>query len=166
MSASVPASQLLPGRPWLMPPEKMRELELAFGSFDFDPCPNPRPDGFDGLRGPWGVNTYVNPLFSPTTDGEKDSLRAWVAKACEERARGRASLLVFPVDTWTRDAILSGARPLYLGRVRWLDTVTREPAGSSSCRPIMAWRFEPGQQGAPWGARPERKLDAFEGVGR
>lgn len=34
---------------WLMPPDKLKPLNDEF-NFDFDPCPFPRPDGFDGLR--------------------------------------------------------------------------------------------------------------------
>lgn len=161
MGSLTPPTQLAPGRPWLTPPVLLRDLEIAYGRFDFDPCPNPRPDGYDGLAIPWGENTYANPLFSPGSDGESVSLRAWVRKAWTERERGRSSFLVFPVDTWTRDAILCGARPHYLGRVRWLNTVTMEPGPPSSSRPIMGWRFEPGQIGRPWNGRPEIALDRW-----
>ncbi len=38
---------------WLTPPELYAELDAEFG-FDFDPCPHPMPDGFDGLTCEWG----------------------------------------------------------------------------------------------------------------
>jgi len=33
---------------WLTPPEIMDPLQAEF-AFDFDPCPFPKPDDFDGL---------------------------------------------------------------------------------------------------------------------
>jgi hypothetical protein len=35
---------------WLTPPKLMEELQLEF-KFDFDACPYPKPDDFDGLTG-------------------------------------------------------------------------------------------------------------------
>jgi hypothetical protein len=40
---------------WVTPPEMYAALDEEF-HFDFDPCPHPRPDGFDGLAVDWGVN--------------------------------------------------------------------------------------------------------------
>ena len=34
---------------WLTPPDLMAELKAEFG-FDFDACPYPLPDDFDGLK--------------------------------------------------------------------------------------------------------------------
>ena len=58
---------------WLTPPELMAQLQSEF-NFDFDPCPYPKPDGFDGLRCEWGHRNYVNPPFGSYTcvvDGKK-----------------------------------------------------------------------------------------------
>lgn len=41
---------------WLTPPELMASLRAEFG-FDFDACPFPRPDNFDGLTQDWGHST-------------------------------------------------------------------------------------------------------------
>lgn len=38
---------------WLTPLDLMDDLQREF-SFDFDPCPFPKPDDFDGLRCEWG----------------------------------------------------------------------------------------------------------------
>ena len=38
-------------RYWATPPEMMAALNAEF-AFDYDPCPHPRPDGFDGLAVP------------------------------------------------------------------------------------------------------------------
>ena len=48
---------------WLTPPELLAELSAEFGPFDFDPCPYPLPEGFDGLTCEWGSSNYVNPPF-------------------------------------------------------------------------------------------------------
>ena len=50
-------------RYWLTPPYLMAKLQAEF-AFDFDACPHPRPDGFDGLKVPWGKSTWVNPPFT------------------------------------------------------------------------------------------------------
>ncbi len=47
---------------WKTPPQMMKELQEKY-HFDFDPCPHPRPDGFDGLEVPWGKVNWVNPVF-------------------------------------------------------------------------------------------------------
>lgn len=38
---------------WLTPPKLMESLQLEF-NFNYDPCPYPRPDGYDGLKADWG----------------------------------------------------------------------------------------------------------------
>lgn len=47
---------------WLTPPDLMAKLQEEF-NFDFDPCPYPKPDNFDGLVAEWGQRNYVNPPF-------------------------------------------------------------------------------------------------------
>ena len=57
---------------WLTPPDLMAKLQAEFGPFDFDPCPYPKPEGFDGLTCEWGQRNYVNPPFgSIMQDGKK-----------------------------------------------------------------------------------------------
>jgi len=43
---------------WLTPPDLYAELDAEF-HFDFDPCPYPLPDGFDGLTCEWGSSNYI-----------------------------------------------------------------------------------------------------------
>lgn len=38
---------------WLTPLDTMDDLDKEF-HFDFDPCPFPKPDDFDGLIAEWG----------------------------------------------------------------------------------------------------------------
>lgn len=77
---------------WLIPPEVWNPLNDEF-HFDFDPCPNPRPEGFDGLTVPWGRVNWVNPPFWA-------GVTAWVRKALAERERGNLSVLILPLDNW------------------------------------------------------------------
>ena len=42
---------------WLTPPELYETLDKEF-NFDFDPCPFPLPDGFDGLTCDWKNSNY------------------------------------------------------------------------------------------------------------
>jgi hypothetical protein len=85
---------------WLTPPELMEALQLEF-NFDFDPCPFPRPDSFDGLKDDWGRSNWVNPPFgSIMHEGKKKGPTAWVRKAIAEQAKGKNVVLVYPVDKW------------------------------------------------------------------
>jgi hypothetical protein len=107
---------------WLTPPELYARLNAEFG-FDFDPCPFPLPDGFDGLTCEWGQSSYVNPPFgSIIHKGKKKGPTAWVRKALAEHAQGKRVVLVYPVDKWVLMLLGAGAQVRNLGDVRWLAT--------------------------------------------
>lgn len=76
---------------WLTPPALLSDLQKEFG-FDFDACPFPRPEDFDGLAADWGQSTYVNPPFAGPT--------AWVRKSIAESEKGKRVVFVFPVPKW------------------------------------------------------------------
>jgi len=62
---------------WLTPPNVYDPLQSEF-NFDFDPCPYPKPDNFDGLTCEWGKSNYVNPPFgSIVHQGKKKGPTAW-----------------------------------------------------------------------------------------
>jgi hypothetical protein len=111
--------------PWQHP--TFIELEREFGPFDFDPCPHPRPIGFDGLRCDWtGERIYVNPPFGSIIEwpdgalcaghetktpksstcihcgaiGKKKGPTAWINKAIEEWRKGKTIVIVYPIDKW------------------------------------------------------------------
>lgn len=91
---------------WLTPPELYAELDAEF-HFDFDPCPYPKPAGFDGLTCEWGQSNYVNPPFGSILHqgpGDKKPKKkgptAWMRKAIEEHKKGKTVVIVYPVDKW------------------------------------------------------------------
>lgn len=107
---------------WLTPQSLYDELAAKYG-FDFDPCPYPKPDGFDGLTCEWGQSSYVNPPFgSIVHDGKKKGMTAWVRKALAEHAKGKRVVMVYPIDKWVLMLLGAGAKVSNLGDVRWLAT--------------------------------------------
>lgn len=108
---------------WLTPPDLYDQLNKEF-NFDFDPCPYPLPDGFDGLTCEWGKSNYVNPPFgSIIHNGKKKGPTAWIRKAIEENKKGKTVVLVYPVDKWVL-MILSviGTEVRNLGDIKWIAT--------------------------------------------
>lgn len=105
---------------WLTPPDLYAKLDAEF-RFDFDACPHPLPEGFDGLTCEWGQRTYVNPPFgSIVHQGRKKGPTAWVRKAMQEHANGKLVVLVFPLDKWVLMLLAAcGADIRNLGDVRW-----------------------------------------------
>lgn len=111
---------------WLTPPELYAKLDAEF-HFDFDPCPHPLPEGFDGLTCEWGKSNYVNPPFgSIIHEGRKKGPTAWVRKSIAEWRKGKTVVLVYPLDKWVLmllTEIIGGAGQVRnLGDVRWCAT--------------------------------------------
>jgi hypothetical protein len=107
---------------WLTPPALFEQLDLEF-RFDFDPCPHPKPDSFDGLTAEWGGSNYVNPPFgSIMHEGKKKGPTAWARKALAEHKKGKRVVLVYPIDKWILMLLEAGAQVRNLGDVRWLAT--------------------------------------------
>jgi len=107
---------------WLTPPNLFEELDSEF-NFDFDPCPYPLPNGFDGLTDEWGESNYVNPPFgSILHDGKKKGATAWARKAIAENKQGKDVVMVYPIDKWVLMLLKAGAEVRNLGDVKWLAT--------------------------------------------
>lgn len=107
---------------WLTPPALYQQLHVEF-SFDFDPCPYPKPESFDGLTQPWGMSSYVNPPFgSIIHEGKKKGPTAWARKAIAEHQQGKRVVLVYPIDKWVLMLLAAGAKVRNLGDVRWVAT--------------------------------------------
>lgn len=118
---------------WLTPPELMEALDDEF-NFDFDPCPYPRPDDFDGIEVEWGQSNYVNPPFNGPTK--------WVRKAIEEHRKGKRVVLVFPIDKWVHMLLEAGATVRNLRDVKWHSIEDGKP-GKGTGRWIAAFVLEP-----------------------
>lgn len=110
---------------WIRPDDLYERYDAEF-HFDFDPCPYPRPDGFDGLTCEWGKSNWVNPPFGSTLEfppsekhcdhepktrksktckhcglvGVKKGPTAWIRKAIAEWRKGKTVVLIFPMDKW------------------------------------------------------------------
>ena len=113
---------------WLTPPDLYARLDAEF-HFDFDPCPHPLPDGFDGLTCEWCQSNYVNPPFgSIWHEGKLKGPTAWARKAIEEHRKGKTVVFVYPMHKWRLmllDAMGTAVRNL--GDVRWLATEDGQP---------------------------------------
>lgn len=107
-------------------------LKEEFGPFDFDPCPHPVPEGFDGLTCEWGQRNYVNiPFGSIMHQGPGDNKPKkkgptfWVRKAIEEWQKGKLVVFVFPIDKWVllllKAIVGEHGDVRNLGDVRWLE---------------------------------------------
>lgn len=128
---------------WLTPPALLSQLAGQHGPFDFDPCPFPLPDGFDGLTCEWGDCSYVNPPFgSIMHEGKKKGPTAWVRKAIAEQQKGKKVVLVYPIDKWVLMLLAAGAKVSNLGDVRWLATEDGSQ-GKGTGRHIACFVLEP-----------------------
>ena len=133
---------------WLTPPRLMFELSQKYGPYDFDPCPFPKPNDFDGLTCEWGQNSYVNPPFgSIMHQGKKKGPTAWMRKAIEEQAKGKLSVVVYPVDKWVLMMLkATGATNVRnLGDVKWCATEDGSQ-GKGTGRHIACFILRPTKQ--------------------
>lgn len=133
---------------WLTPPYLYGKLTAEF-KFDFDPCPFPRPAGFDGLTCEWGQSSYVNPPFGSILHqgpGDKAPKKkgptAWARKAIAESRKGKRVVLVYPIDKWVLMLLEAGAQVRNLGDVRWLATEDGSE-GKGTGRHIACFVLEP-----------------------
>jgi len=128
---------------WLTPPDLYAALDAEF-HFDFDPCPWPLPEGFDGLTCDWGSANYVNPPFgSIVHQGRKVGPTGWARKAIAEWRKGKTVVLVYPLDKWVLMLLEAmGSEVRNLGDVRWLATEDGSVGGGTG-RHIAAFILRP-----------------------
>ena len=127
---------------WLTPPELMQSLQTEF-KFDFDPCPFPKPNNFDGLSAEWGSSNYVNPPFGVVMhEGKKKGATAWVRKAITEYNKGKKVVFVYPIDKWVLMLLDAGAKVRNLRDVKWCATEDGKP-GKGTGRHIACFILDP-----------------------
>jgi len=136
---------------WITPPDLYARLNAEF-SFDFDPCPYPLPEGFDGLTCEWGQSSYCNPPFgSIVHQGRKKGPTAWVRKAITEWQKGKRVVLVYPIDKWVlmlvKTILGEHAQIRNLGDVRW-HAIEDGSAGKGTGRHIACFILSPPLEGA------------------
>jgi hypothetical protein len=139
---------------WLTPPETYAALNAQYGPFDFDPCPHPRPKGFNSLNIPWGRRNYVNPPFHPHDGVDGQGPTAFVRKAIAEQRLGKTSVLTLPVQSYVNLLLEAGAELRSLGRVRWRESTTGEPMRGPS--PICCFVLRGGRTPPPGPTGPRR----------
>ena len=124
---------------WLTPSGIYQKLNKEF-NFDFDPCPFPKPEEFDGLNTDWGKMNYVNPPFRKA-DGNGFGPTAFVRKAIDEYKKGKGSVILIPVQSYVNLLLEAGAELRSMGRVRWEEVETKEPMRTPS--PICCFVLDP-----------------------
>ena len=135
---------------WLTPMDIYNDLNKEF-NFNFDPCPYPKSNNFDGLTCEWGSSNYVNPPFgSIMHQGPNDKTlkkkgpTAWMRKAIEEQKKGKLSVVVYPVDKWVL-MMVKATNTLNirnLGDVRWC-AIEDGSQGKGTGRHIAAFILYP-----------------------
>jgi hypothetical protein len=137
---------------WLTPKWLYEQLDNEF-HFDFDPCPYPRPEGFDGLTCEWGQSNYVNPPFGSVVVEvlnkkgvmvqRKMGVTAWVRKAIEEYKKGKLVVLVYPIDKWVLMLLeVIGAKVRNLYDVKW-EAIEDRTAHKGTGRHIIMFILDP-----------------------
>jgi hypothetical protein len=127
-------------RYWITPPELYASLNADF-NFDFDPCPYPRPESYNSLVLPWGQSNYVNPPFCKK-DAPFGGPSAFARKAIAERDAGKTSVIILPLPNSLGLLLEAGAGIRYGGKVRWLETESKEPCPRAYRQAVVILRPE------------------------
>lgn len=129
-------------RYWKVPPKLYATLDAEF-HFDFDPCPYPKPENWNGLNQAWGSCNFVNPPFKIDDGGP---IGKWVLKSIEEWKKGKTVVLLVTSDTSTkwfaklRELELSGDAELRFiqGRIRFLEVEDGTPGPNPMMGALIA----------------------------
>jgi phage N-6-adenine-methyltransferase len=121
----------------------------------------PEISALENQWGPFGTVAWCNPPYSP------GNIPRFLAKAVEQKRRGVASVLLVPLDpgrSWMRHVIGEAAEVrAVVGRIRFLDGVTGEPAPSGAAKPSALIVYRPFYFGPTLFSYVERRV--IEAVG-
>jgi hypothetical protein len=117
---------------WLTPPDIYQKLNEEF-HFDFDPCPYPRPEDFNGITIPWGSMNYVNPPFRKSDGAFDAGPTAFARKAIAELEFGKSSVLLLPTVSYVNMLLEAGAEVRSMGRIKWVDAISGNTWKTPSC---------------------------------
>jgi hypothetical protein len=124
---------------WVTPPEFFAALDGEFNfTIGFDPCPYPRPQGFDGLKVPWPESTYCNPPFRKRDSTDGNGIADFARKAIEENKSGKTVVLVLPTKATINYLLEAGAELRSARRIPWIDPKTGQPATTSPSSNMLA----------------------------
>jgi FtsZ-binding cell division protein ZapB len=104
----------------------------------FDPCPYPRPQGFDGLKVPWPPSTYCNSPFRKKDSMDNQGIAAWARKAIAEHRLGKTVVMVLPTKSTINFLLEAGAEFRSAGRIPWIDPKTGQPTDRSPSSNMLA----------------------------
>lgn len=123
---------------WLTPKEIYDALDAEF-KFNFDPCPFPRPENFNGLAVAWGTSNFVNPPFRLKDAFKGAGPTAFARRAIAEKENGNRSVLLLPVQSYVALLVAAGASVRSLGRVKWISTDSADamPSPTSICAFVL-----------------------------
>ena len=128
---------LIDSKFWLIPKEIYGPLNKEF-NFDFDPCPYPYKR--DGIEIDWGKSNWVNPPFRKIDSVNGHGPTAFVRKAIEEFKKGKASVLILPVQSYVNLLLEAGAELRPVGRVKWISAITGKPFPNPSNNALFILR--------------------------
>tara|TARA_Y100000401_G_scaffold7154_1_gene4941 strand:- start:1376 stop:1822 length:447 start_codon:yes stop_codon:yes gene_type:complete len=131
----------------VLTPQWFKDIILEkYGQY-FDPCPHPRPEGYDSLVIDWPLDThiYVNPPY------KRGQIGAFVKKCYEQFLRGANITLLIPSYTDTayfHDYIykIENVEIEFLrGRMKFIDSKTGEIFQRALPCPLMVVTYKGGQ---------------------
>lgn len=114
-------------RYWLTPPDLYARLNAKY-NFDFDPCPYPRPEGFNSLAKnvEWGKSNWVNPPFK-LIDAPFGGIAKFADRAIAESKQGKKSVFILPVSTGIAKLLAAGGKIVGCEKVAFLEKDTHTP---------------------------------------
>jgi len=113
---------------WLIPEFIYNPLNQKY-KFDFDPCPYPKPAGYNSLSSEvkWGKMNWVNPPFK-LRDAPYGGIAKFVDRAILEKKKGNKSVFILPCSVGIGKLIAAGGTVISAQQVNFLEKNTKKPS--------------------------------------